>query len=203
MSRYLSCLTKAILAGIAIGIGALAFLSIENKIIGSIFFSVGLFIILNFNLNLYTGKICYVVENKNYIQMPIILISNFIGTLLIAQLTRLTKLILFAEKAYAICQLKLNDNLLSLFILGIFCNIMIYLAVYGYNYFKNDISKIIALLFGVSIFIICGFEHCIADMFYFTFANIWSINAFITISIIVLGNTIGGILARLLLKGTI
>ena len=203
MSRYLSCLTKAILAGIAIGIGALAFLSIENKIIGSIFFSVGLFIILNFILNLYTGKICYVVENKNYIQMPIILIGNFIGTLLIAQLTRLTKLILFAEKAYAICQLKLNDNLLSLFILGIFCNIMIYLAVYGYNYFKNDISKIIALLFGVSIFIICGFEHCIADMFYFTFANIWSINAFITISIIVLGNTIGGILARLLLKGTI
>lgn len=50
---------KAIFAGFLIGIGAIAYLLISNPIVGSIFFSIGLFVILVKELNLYTGKVGY------------------------------------------------------------------------------------------------------------------------------------------------
>lgn len=200
MNKYLKCLFKSVLAGFSIGLGALIFLNIENKIVGSLFFTVGLFIILNFNLNLYTGKICYVVEKKNYSEMPIILIGNFIGTWIISFITNLTRLDNLMDNANNICQLKLKDSLLSLFILSVLCNIMIYIAVEGYNKFENNLSKIISLFFGVTVFIICGFEHCVADMFYFNFAKIYSLDVFVRLFIIVVGNSIGGLISRLCLR---
>ena len=53
-----------ILAGLSISIGCIAFLSSGDKIIGSLFFVIGLFMILNFNFNLFTGKVCYALDNK-------------------------------------------------------------------------------------------------------------------------------------------
>jgi len=49
-----------------IGVGAVIYLSLENKVIGALLFSVGLLSICCLGLNLFTGKIGYVVENKQY-----------------------------------------------------------------------------------------------------------------------------------------
>lgn len=196
ITEYTNCLLKSVLAGICIGIGALAFLSIDNKIIGSLFFSIGLFMILNFDLNLFTGKVCYVVENKSYLEVAVTLLGNFIGTALLASASRLTTLQGLAERSQIICQAKLDSNILNLFILSILCNVLIYLAVYGYKNFKTDISKHLALLFGVSVFIICGFEHSIADMFYFMFSNIYSWKAVLTVLVVISGNIVGGVCSR-------
>ena len=75
-------LIKSILAGIMIAIGGTIFLSLDNKIIGSIFFSIGLFMICTRGLNLFTGKIGYIFENnlKYTLEVIITLIGNFIGT---------------------------------------------------------------------------------------------------------------------------
>ena len=59
-------LIKSILAGIMIGIGATTYLSLKNKIVGSILFTIGLFIILTKELNLYTGKIGYIVYKVSF-----------------------------------------------------------------------------------------------------------------------------------------
>lgn len=191
-------LIKSILGGIFIGIGGVVYLSTSSTFIGAVLFTIGLFAILNWNLNLFTGKICYLFDNKNYKECTITLLGNFIGTFIVALLVRLTRLDI-VNKAVSMCQIKLNDNVLSLFILAILCNILIYLAVEGFKTFKG-FSKFLALFFGVIVFIMCGFEHCIADMFYFSLTLNFSFEILLRLFIIILGNTIGGIGIRLLVN---
>ena len=102
------------------------------------------------------------------------------------------------KRAESLCNTKLNDTYLSLFILGILCDVMIYIAVEGYSKINYELGKYLALVFGVVVFILGGFEHCIADMFYFSAASMWSVNAAIRVFVILLGNAVGGVLMPLL-----
>lgn len=197
--KYLNWLIKSILAGIFIGIGCIAFLVSENKIVGAIWFTVGLFSILALKLNLFTGKVCYMIEKKNYDEVGITLLGNFIGTSIIALLMRLSRLSSLLPKANEIVSVKLNDSLLSLFFLAILCNILIYLAVEIFNK-DSDLRGIVALFFGVGIFVLCGFEHCIADMVYFNLTLTYSWDMLLRLFVIILGNTIGGIGIRYLTR---
>ena len=52
----------AVLAGSAISFGGTVFLSLDNKVLGSLFFCVGLFMVCTLGLNLYTGKVKLVAE---------------------------------------------------------------------------------------------------------------------------------------------
>lgn len=90
----------------------------------------------------------------------------------------------------------MQDKLFSLFLLAIFCGFLMFIAVDGYREVKNPVI----LFMGVAAFILCGFEHCIADMFYFSAAGMWSGGAFLRIIIITLGNSLGGILIPLVKK---
>ncbi|MGN1276006.1 MAG: formate/nitrite transporter family protein [Floccifex sp.] len=189
--NYIKTLYLAILAGLAIGIGGTIYLSLDNKIIGALFFAVGLYAICVHGLNLFTGKIGYIIEQKaSYcIDLVLIWIGNLAGTWLTSFLLSFTRLSL-QESAQVLCTVKLNDSLWSLFVLGIFCGLLMFIAVDGYKKCQNPILLFIC----VAVFILCGFEHCIADMFYFSIGNAWSIKAFIDILIISLGNAIGAIL---------
>ena len=185
----------AILAGAAIGFGGTVFLSIENRIIGALFFTVGLFIIVTFGHNLYTGKVCYVFEkDKEYtLGVFIIWLGNLVGTWGTAMLVRMTRIAApLAGRAAGMCQAKLDDDLLSIFILAVFCNIMIYIAVDNYNKNPHEVGKYIALFLGVPVFILSGFEHCVANMYYFSIANMWSGKAFLYLIVMTLGNAVGG-----------
>lgn len=187
----------AILSGIAISIGGIAFLASPSKVVGSIFFAVGLFMVCTLNLNLFTGKITVALDEKpSYIlRLVVIYIGNFLGALLVGYLLRATRLgTSLMESAVAVANTKKNDGFLSVFILGIFCNIMIYLAVYGFKNFDSPIMKFMALMFGVSVFVLVGFEHCVANMFYFSFSNTWGGGAFLCLLSTTLGNIVGGLL---------
>ncbi|MFQ9108137.1 MAG: formate/nitrite transporter family protein [Coprococcus sp.] len=81
-------------------------------------------------------------------------------------------------------------SLISLFILGIFCGTLMYIAVEGYKQTKNPLILFVC----VAGFILCGFEHCIADMFYVSVAQMWSTRAFLCVVVISLGNAVGGML---------
>lgn len=199
--EYLKVFIYAIMAGVAISIGCTAFLASSNVYVGAVFFCVGLFVILNFNFNLYTGKVCYVFNNKpEYsLKLLIILIGNYIGTNLCALVLNLTRLDNMAEKCAKVVELKLNDSLLSMFVLAIFCNILIYVAVEGFKS-ENVLTKYLSLFFGVGVFVICGFEHSIADMFYFAFAGSYSARTFLCLLIVICGNFVGGILFELVKK---
>ena len=183
-----------------IAIGGTVFLSIENKVIGASLFSIGLFGVLIYNLNLYTGKIGYLITNLNlkYIKELIItLIGNFIGACSVGFILRYTRIYdNIYEKAFNLANTKLNDNILSIFILSIFCGLLMYYAVNGFKK-QTDFGKYLVVYLGVAVFILCGFEHCIANMYYFSVADIWSLKTLGYTGIMVLGNSVGSFIIPL------
>ncbi|MBQ6295760.1 MAG: formate/nitrite transporter family protein [Firmicutes bacterium] len=191
----------AVLAGIAIGLGGLVFLSVDNKVIGSFLFTIGLFTVCTMGFNLFTGKVCYTFQNDTAykIGLPVIWLGNLVGTGLTAGCAWMTRVApAVSEKAMGLCQTKLGDSYASLFFLGILCNIFIYIGVEGYKSNPHEFGKYLALVFGVMVFILCGTEHCVADMFYFWMAGAWSGQAVVRLLVITLGNAVGGVLLPLL-----
>lgn len=197
LKHYIDTFLYALIGGICIGIGGTAYLCTDNAMIGAVLFTVGLFTICTMNFNLYTGKVAYLFDNKpSYlIDVFFIWLGNLAGTYIIALLLSFTRIAARMQaRAAAICELKLSDGLVSLFILAIFCNMLIFVAVDVFKKNPHPIGKYLALFLGVVVFIVCGFEHSVADMFYFSTAKVWSLNAFIALIVITIGNAIGGLL---------
>ena len=189
-----------ILAGISISIGGTVFLSLDNKVLGAVFFTVGLFTVCTFGFDLFTGKVCYVFDRDVPYAVGLLFIwaGNFVGAWLTAFAESLTRIgPALQEKAAAMCTVKSQDTLLSLFILGIFCDILIYIGVDGYNKNPHEFGKYLSLLFGVVVFILCGTEHCVADMYYFSIAGMWNAHTLLCLLVISLGNAFGGVLLPL------
>ena len=192
-----------VLAGISISLGGTVYLLSADKTVGALLFSVGLFCVCVFGFNLFTGKVCYVFDNDaGYARMlPVIWIGNLAGAVCTALLESLTRMgPALAESAAAASQAKLAQSPLSAFILAVFCNIMIYIAVEGYKTIPHEVGKYLALLFGVTVFILCGFEHCVANMFYFSMAGMLGLNMLVFILLNTLGNIIGGLLIPCMFK---
>ena len=99
-----------------------------------------------------------------------------------------------AVRAGAMCETKLGDGLLSLFLLAVFCGLLMFIAVDGYKRTQNPLI----LMLCVAVFILCGFEHCIADMFYFAVSSTLGAQALLRLAVITLGNSAGGVLIPLL-----
>lgn len=190
---------KGIYAGIAIGIGGTIFLASENKVIGSLLFSIGLLTVCMYGMNLYTGKIGYVINNKiSYLwELFLTLIGNFVGTFIVGFSIRSTRFTSYIDKAINVSNTKLNDNLLSIFILSCFCGILMYIAVNSYKKFNDSIAKHLPIIMCVTVFILAGFEHCVANMFYFSVANMWSVKTILYTIVMVLGNSLGAIIIAL------
>ena len=195
---------KSIIAGTCIGIGGTVYLMADSKIIGALLFSVGLFSICTMNFNLFTGKVCYLFENKlpYILDLIIIWFGNLIGTYLTAFLESFTRIYpTLNTKALDLCKVKFMDEPLSLIILGFFCNILIYIAVDGYKNNKHEIGKYLAIIFGVVVFIMCGFEHCVADMYYIFVGNcITYDHAIECLLLVTFGNCLGGLFIPTLKK---
>lgn len=195
--KVLKILVKAIFAGIMIAIGGTIFLMSENNVIGSCLFAIGLFTIVVNDLNLFTGKVGYIIgANMGFVvEVFLTLIGNFIGTFLVGsmlQYTRMSKFLI--DKSNGIVNIKLSDGIFSIIILSVFCGILMYLAVNGYKMIEDPIGKYLAVFLGVVVFILSGFEHCVANMYYFTIANVWSLHAVGYMLIMILGNSAGAIL---------
>ena len=150
-----------------------------------------------YGMNLYTGKIGYILNNKiTYLyELFLGLIGNFIGAYAVGRVMLLTR---FKDslltKAVTVSNLKLNDNLLSIFILSMFCGMLIYIAVNNYKKINTEIGKYVPIFLCVMVFILCGFEHCVANMLYFTVAQVWSLKTLLYVLIMVLGNSVGSII---------
>ena len=186
---------SGILAGVCIGLGGTVFLSLDNKVLGALFFTVGLFTICTQGMHLYTGKVCYLFEKDLAYALDLIPIwlGNLAGTWLLAMAVRCTRIApALVEKAQGLCETKLGDGLGSIFLLAVFCNMLIYIAVEGYNKNPHEVGKYLALLFGVVVFILSGFEHCVANMYYFSIAGMWSGKTLLYVLVMTAGNSVGG-----------
>ena len=201
MKKFLETLFRAFLGGMCIAIGGTVLLSLKDgslggSIAGALFFSLGLLTIVTRGLNLYTGKIGDLLHNPpSYLgTLGIVWLGNFAGTFVTALIIRLTRVGgALSEKAKVMCQAKLDDSLLSIFILSCMCGVLMYIAVNGYRNMQEGFSRTMIVVLPVAVFILCGFEHCIADMFYYAAAGL-SADALIRILVITIGNTAGGML---------
>lgn len=203
MKRMADVFLRALLTGFAIGIGGVVYLSCDNKYLGAFLFGTGLFVILSFGFNLFTGKVGYAVENKpSYLlDLLVIWLGNLCGTLIMGGMIRCTRISGIGEKAAEICQVKFNDNLLSIFILAFFCGVLMFIAADGYKKISNPIGQALAIFLPVVVFILSGYEHCIANMFYYTLAGVWSVKAVGWLLMMTLGNAVGGMFIPLVRKG--
>ncbi len=196
MVKYLKEFALAVLAGMAISIGCIVYLSVENPVAGSLLFSVGLLTVLTFGLNLFTGKAPYIVKNKPpYILFTLLVwVGNFAGTAVSALAVRFTRIYdKIIERCTSVASAKVEDGYLSLLLLAVFCGIMMFIAVDVFNNQgeKKNFSSALIVVFCVSVFILSGFEHSVADMFYFMLAlpiKKW----ILPLLVITLGNVIGG-----------
>ena len=194
-------LISGFLAGVSISLGGTVYLLCDSKIVGAVLFSVGLFTICAFGFHLFTGKVCYVFDSdRSYaLSLPLIWMGNLLGALVSGVLLLETRLApALIEKAAAVCAVKLSQGYLSAFLLAVFCNLLIYIAVEGYRSIPHEAGKYLAIFFGVTVFVLCGFEHCVANMFYFTVGRAWSGQAVLYLLIMTAGNAVGGVLLPLL-----
>lgn len=215
MKRYTVLLISAILAGFCIALGGTVFLRLKDafpggNVVGALLFTIGLFTVCTRGYSLYTGKICYLFDNPlpGYLfDILLIWIGNLLGSMLVSGLEALTGLC-GTEKginvtASTLMEGKMSASLLSLFILGFFCNIFIFIAVNGYAKNPNEFGKYLALFLGVSVFILCGTEHSVADMYYWTISGVlYDLpgESFLRLFIITVGNLFGGVFFPLLEK---
>ena len=88
-------------------------------------------------------------------------------------------------------ELKLSDNLLSTFILAIFCGILMSIAVGTFKKLPNILGTL-AVFLCVAVFILAGFEHCVANMFFFALSSSPA-DYLLTLLVAIAGNSLGGI----------
>lgn len=213
--EHIKTLLKGVLAGIAISFGG--FLCIRtnaiasNTILGSFLFSFGLILICNFNFNLYTGKVCYLFDNKDkslikrILDLLIMLGGNLIGTLFFANVLRLVmadnainnKLM---ETLINSVNSKINYEWYQMIGLSFFCGMLVYIAVEGFKKIENNFGKYVVLMLAIGGFIVSGFEHSIANMFYYFLSGNYSVIAFMSLLLCVIGNSIGGLFIPLINK---
>ena len=187
---------SAIMAGICIGIAGFGYLAVGG-IVGAVTFAFGLLAVVHYRLKLYTGTAGFFAKGE-LLQLCTILAMNIVGCLLVALMARMSPMPL-QEAAQHILEGRLNAGIVQSGVLAIGCGFIMTTAVkWGRE------GKFLPLLFGVPLFIICGFPHCVADAFYYLCVRLDYLTAnagqvLLLYVAIVLGNFIGCNLYRLLL----
>ncbi len=187
-----------VLAGMLVSIGGTVLLSCESSVIGAVLFSIALLVICYRGYSLYTGKIGYMVLSHTGKDVMILLtglLGNLIGTALCGFAVTYA-LPDRAAKAAVMWGNKMQIAYPAVFVRAIFCGILMYLAVAIWK----DSRSPLGIFLCVPVFILSGFEHSIADLFYFFASGAWSGRAVLFLVIVVLGNTVGGMLFPLLGK---
>ncbi|MFA5524777.1 MAG: formate/nitrite transporter family protein [Tissierellales bacterium] len=217
-------LILGIMAGILIGFGSFANIVITqtlgnidlglSKFIGASVFPVGLILVILSGSELFTGnnlmtialvdgKITFTKMIRNWF---FVYLGNFIGSLLLAYIVYNSGLVNdnVLSNAQKIGLTKISLTFQVAFVRGFLCNMLVVLAVWSATAAMDIGSKILSLWFPIMIFVLSGFEHSIANMFFLplaifsglptTWNNIWIKN----LIPVTLGNIAsGGILVPL------
>ena len=187
-------ITKSILAGLLISLAGIVYLNCPDKIVGSLLFSLGLISVILLEANLFTGKIGYANSKRSILDSLLILVFNLVAATIVGLIYRCG-----SDVAAPITESKLLVFSESWWLTGlksIGCGAAIYLAVEGYKKSKS----LIPVILGVMVFILAGWNHCIADCFYMA-AGSSSVLAIPYLLVVIVGNSIGSLLIRFLQLG--
>ena len=208
MKKYGRVILFGIYAGMAIGLGGLLNIVANSyfgvwggRIVGSLLFPVGLSLVCFLSLNLFTGKIGYVFDNNvNYLGfLGLVYIGNIVGSLIMGTWS----LVVFKETA--LYQTALNISSSKLYVLdfwvlvkafsgAVLCGALVYISIFCYKTFKNAWLKLVGIFVAIGLFVFFKFDHCIANMYYFSFSWSWTDPlSYLNIAIVTLGNSFGAI----------
>ncbi|MDR1674346.1 MAG: formate/nitrite transporter family protein [Oscillospiraceae bacterium] len=186
-------LFQGILSGILIVIGCTVYLSCENKYVGAVLFSVALLSICSLNLPLFTGSVGFVKSLNDIINLLLCLAGNTVGCA-VAGLSVGVAYPEVSAAALASSALKFGSHPVAAFAASVMCGILMYTAVYIYRN-NEGISRYIGILICVPTFILCRFEHSIANLGYLFIAKA-GITNLLNLPLFIIGNAAGSLLIR-------
>jgi len=181
MKKEIQLINKSIGASLLISLGNYALLKLGNPI-GAIIFSFGLLGVCYMKLNLFTGKCGFIIQDKIKTKdLLLILAANLLSGYLFGLAFSLTDTQIVNN---AVAKVATWDLSLAFFIKSILCGIIMYIAVFLY---RNGTT--LGIIFGIPLFILCGFQHCIANIITLGVAKTFDFS----IIICIIGNFIGSI----------
>lgn len=179
---------QSVLSGMLVGIGVVVNTVSENCYAGAMLFSLALLTIIHCGLKLYTGKIGF-VRTVSAKDLGVMLLGNLVGVL-VPTLAIASQRGDVMEKLLKVSENKFSAGYPAMFIFGCFCGVLMFVAVYC----KNTVITV----FCIMVFILSGFEHCIADFPYL--AINFSIDNAGKFLCVVAGNSLGSIVTHYLIK---
>ena len=208
------CLSS-FLAGLFISLGAFVSVNVGidlplglSKFIGGIAFSSALILIVLTGLELFTGNVLTTfsfLKNKfnwkSFLKLWVVVyIGNLIGCLFTVLLLNSSGLCNnLYEKFMAIASMKCSLTFSEAFIRGIFCNMLVCMAVLVANQAKTVQGKIFGIMVPITVFIASGYEHSVANMFFIPMGKANIIQFLHNLIPVTLGNIIGAILLVIIL----
>lgn len=190
---------SAIFAGAYIGIGATTYLIIEDKFFASIMFTTGIFLVMNFFDMLYTKVVPFFTQGYYKISdIFITILGNIVGGTIYGILISLSRLSdKLSTKIYDLINVKVNDSIVSVLIMSIFCAIIVaYAVLVNKRYESQKGLGIFFYILFITTFVICGFDHIVANIFYYSvyiFKFGFDIRILFNFFIVLIGNTLGGL----------
>lgn len=212
-----STIILGILAGLFIALGGLANILVTQtlggidaglaRFMGAAVFPVGLMLVVICGAELFTGNnlmtLAYMEKKIKAQQLfrnwGLVWIANFIGSLFLVLLVYYGDILIgdAVTKAVSIAESKASLGILVMFLRAILCNIVVVLAVWMATAAQDIVSKIFACWFPIMLFVLCGFEHSVANMFFMPMgmvlgANVTMTHLLINLVVVTLGNIVGG-----------
>ncbi len=202
----LKLLLKGIVAGICNSIGGWLYLrarvDLDSIVVASFLFTTGSIFIAHYFFYLFTGQIGFIIEKdgikklSKLVDLIIGLVGNILGCMLMGFLIRIatyeTNLELFTELK-GIVDMKIGYKWYQGLILSFFCGMLIHIGTDGFKRIDNPLGRYLVLFLCIGGFTLAGFEHSVANMFFYFLNNSYTGWAFLSILICVIGNSLGGI----------
>ena len=182
MKKTIELIRKSIGASILIALGDYALLKLGSPI-GPVIFAFGLLGVCYMGQNLFTGKCGFIFQDKiKFTDLMIILVVNLIAGYLIGLVYSTLDADVFKVAVEKTLSWKIS---IPFFVKSVLCGIIMYIAVYMYKK-----GTPLGIIYGIPLFIFCGFQHCIANIITMGVARMFSWSIFIC----VIGNFAGSLL---------
>ena len=189
--KIVELINKSISAAILISLGNYALLKLGNPI-GPVIFAFGLLGVCYMGQALFTGKCGFLIEDKiPIVDLLIILVMNLIGGYLMGLIYSITDPELIKTATTKVASWSFS---LSFFLKAVMCGIIMYIAVLCYRK-----GTPLGIIYGIPLFIFCGFQHCIANIITLGVAKTFSWSIILAI----IGNFVGSIVMWYLSKDII
>lgn len=182
---------KALLAGIFIGLGSYGFLALGG-LPGAVIFAFGLISVIVMRVPLYTGM-AGVIKPSQTIELLVVWFFNIVGCALLGLIAHYCNN--FDETLTTMVANRLDDSFPEAFTKAMGCGLIIDCAVYMAKnpspWGNKEAGTLLPVIFGVPLFIVCGFYHSIADVMYLTAHFQWHPEIPLYYLAIFLGNFVG------------